>query len=331
MTDLSEFINSTEADDDEFVKAVKKALGRKKTIRIEAIADQLDVSPKRVRDAIKALRDYGYRIPDITDGLVMLDAVPPGPSETIHKLPLALVDGDWIRFGVVSDTHLCSKECALDELHLAYDLFEREGIVDVFHPGDLVAGMGIFPAQHLYITHHSFEDQVDFAVEHYPVRKGVTTHIIGGNHDLEGQFGRSGSDPVKGVANQRPDFNYLGQYSAYVELPNGGSMHLLHGKGGMSYAYSYKAQKVIEGYGQGRKPGALLLGHYHVQGNFSPRAVHTMFPACFEWQSVQFGARLGLRPTVGFHIVEARLGDDGTIVRWKPEFVQFIEGRSIGW
>jgi hypothetical protein len=134
---------------------------------------------------------------------------------------------------------------------------------------------------------------------------------------------------VKALASRRDDINYLGPYSAWVELANGGYLHLLHGKGGMSYAYSYRAQKIVEGYGQGRKPGALILGHYHVQGNFSPRSVNTMFPACFEWQSVQFGARLGLRPTVGFHVVECQLADDGSFVDWTPSWKPFFEGRVL--
>jgi predicted phosphodiesterase len=322
--DLSEFL------DDAVVQRVREALKRKRSYSVEGLADAVDASPRRVRDALELLRNAGFRIPKEVGGEVTLNKVPP-PGDLTHKLPLKLIDGDWVRFGVVSDTHLCSKECALDELNLTYDFFAREGISDVFHPGDLVAGMGIFPAQAHHVTHLGFEDQRDFAIANYPRRPGVTTHIIGGNHDLEGDFGRVGADPVKGFCNQRDDFTYLGAYSAYVELPNGGSMHLLHGKGGMSYAYSYKAQKIVDGYAQGRKPGALLLGHYHVQGCFSPRGVHTLFPACYEWQSVQFGARLGLTPIVGFHVVEARLGDDGTIVRWKPEFFQFIEGRTVGW
>jgi predicted phosphodiesterase/biotin operon repressor len=324
MTDLSEFL------DDELTPRLRKALGRKKTVRIETLADLLDVSPKRVREGIDALREHGYRVPEITDGRVELNKVPPTSDEP-HKLPLELLAGDRIRFGVVSDTHLCSKECALPELHLAYDYFAREGISTVFHAGDLVAGLGIFRGQHNELTHHTFPEQCDHAVENFPVRDGILTHIIGGNHDLEGDFGKIGADPVQAVANRREDINYLGPYSAWIELANGGYVHLLHGKGGMSYAYSYKAQKIVDGYGQGRKPGALILGHYHVQGNFSPRSVNTMFPACFEWQSVQFGARLGLRPTVGFHVVECQLADDGTFVDWTPRWKPFVEGRRVGW
>lgn len=322
--DLSEFL------DDPIVEAVREALKRRRKFQVEALADQVDASPRRVRQAISQLQDAGYRIPAEVAGQVELLKLAPTSDEP-HKLPLQLLDGDRIRFGVVSDTHLCSKECALEELHLAYDYFAEQGITKVLHPGDLVAGMGIFPAQHLYITHHSFEEQRDFAVANYPRHAGIETWIIAGNHDLEGTFGRAGADPVAGVANRREDFNYLGPYSAWLELANGAHVHLLHGKGGMSYAFSYKAQKIVDGYAQGRKPGALLLGHYHVQGNFSPRGVHTMFPACFEWQSVQFGARLGLTPTVGFHIVEARIAEDATIVEWTPRWHPFIEGRRVGW
>ena len=327
--DLSDFVDP-DLNDTVVLDQVKTALKRRKKFAVDAIADQLDIAPRRVRAAIQTLREHGYRVPAETGGHVEVLKVPP-TSDELHRLPMKLLKGERVRFGVVSDTHLCSKECALPELHLAYDSFVEEEIADVFHPGDLVAGLGIFRGQHNELTHHTFEDQVAFAIENYPVREGVTTHIIGGNHDLEGNFGSIGADPVLGVSMQRKDLDYLGPYSAWIELPNGAFMHLLHGKGGMSYAVSYKAQKIVEGYAQGRKPGALLLGHFHVQGNFAPRSVNTMFPACFEWQSMQFGARLGLQPAVGFHIVEAQLADDGTFVEWTPRWRPFIEGRRVGW
>src|ERR1700752_2510415 len=276
MTDLSDF-----AATDPLVGKVRDLLKRKRKYRVETLADELDAAPRRVRAAIVALQDAGFRIPAEVAGEVELVKIPPSNSDTIRKLPLELLDGDLIRFGVVSDTHLCSKHCALDELHLAYDYFEREGIAEVLHAGDLAAGGGIFKGQHKEITHHTFEDQRDFAVEHYPKRTGITTRIIGGNHDLEGDFGAVGADPVKGVAHLRPDFDYLGPYSAWLELANGAHVHLLHGKGGMSYSFSYKMQKLCEAYGAGRKPAALLLGPFHVQGSLEARGIQGLFPACF--------------------------------------------------
>jgi predicted phosphodiesterase len=325
MPDLSEIV----AADDPLLDAIRSALKRKRSYTVEHLADTVDASPRRVRDGIEQLRDAGFRIPEERDGQVELQRVPPTKAGAVHKLPMQLLDGDRIRFGVVSDTHLCSKECALEELHLAYDYFEREEISTVLHPGDLVAGVGIFKGQHNEITHHTFEDQRDFAVEHYPNRTGITTHIIGGNHDLEGDFGKIGADPVKGVANKRADLEYLGPYSAWLELVNGAYVHLLHGKGGMSYAYSYKMQKLCEAYPAGRKPAALILGHFHVQAGLQARGIQGMFPGCFEWSSKQFGDRLGLTPAVGFHVVEAQLGDDGSVVEWLPRWKPIWEGRVV--
>lgn len=325
MPDLSDFA----AAEDELVESVRTLLKRKRTFKVEALADKLDVSPKRIREAIQTLRDAGFRIPDETGGQVELVKVPPVRDDVIHPLPLELLKGERIRFGVVSDTHLGSKECALDELSLAYDYFEAEGIRDVLHAGDLVAGLGIFPHQEHHLTHTSFEEQRDFAAEHYPKRDGITTHIIGGNHDLDGMFGKAGADPVMAVADRREDVNYLGPWSAWLELANGAHVHLLHGRGGMSYSFSYKLQKLCEAYPLGRKPAALILGHFHVQGNMQCRGVQGMFPGCFEWRSKQFGERVGHGNTVGFHVVSAQLGDDGSIVRWCPEWMPIWEGRIV--
>lgn len=316
--------------DAQLVERVKELLAGDAPVAIDGLADRLNVAPKHVRHALASLRAGGYRIPEFEPGRVVVDRLAPGPANTIRKLPLQLLDGDVVRFGVVSDTHLCSVECALDELHLAYDWFEREEIDTVLHPGDLVAGMGIFKNQHLYITHHSYEGQRAFAVENYPKREGITTRIIGGNHDLEGDFGKAGADPVQGVASERPDIDYLGPYSAFAELPNGAYVHLLHGAGGMSYSFSYKMQKIIEGYAAGRKPAALLLGHFHVQANLEVRGVQGMYPACFEWVSVQFGVRHGHRNSVGFHVVEARLGEDGSVTEWTARWKPLWEGRRVG-
>lgn len=257
---------------------------------------------------------------------IRLDKVPPVPADELHKLPLELLEGDRVRFGVVSDTHLSSKACALSELHLAYDWFERSGITTVYHAGDFTAGVGIYKGQHTEITRHTFEDQVEHLANDYPYRKGIQTLGIAGNHDLEGEF--SGADPVRALADKRDDITYLGPYSAYVEIAPDCEIHLLHGKGGGAYALSYKLQKLAEAYPAGHKPAALIVGHFHSQITLQVRGVQAMFPGCFEWQST-FGLRLGLQPQVGFHVIEATIGDDGSIVGYVPEWRPFWEGRRV--
>lgn len=304
---------------------VHALIKRKRTIRVEQIADELDTSPKQVRKALDVLREQGYRVPPETQtGEVTLEPVDPDINH-VHR---GLLEGDELTVGLVSDTHLCSSHEALGELHAAYDEFERRGITTVLHSGDLVAGCGIFKGQASELKVHTYEGQVDYAVEHYPRRDGIRTLMISGNHDLEGDFGKAGADPVRATAAQREDITYLGEYSAHVELPGGRFIHLLHGKGGMSYAVSYKAQKLVDGYPAGAKPAALFPGHWHVQGWWQARGVHCLFPGCFEWRS-KFLTRLGLHPAVGFHVVTLRIADDGSVVGFIPEWMTFHPGRTL--
>ena len=308
-------------EDDRWLVDLLKKHGDDATV--EQLADAADVSPKRVRDALTRLGEGGFRVSENEDARVVLQRVAPDTTN-VHP---GLFDGNELRVGIVSDTHLGSKEEALDELHCAYDVFEREGITTVWHAGDLVTGRGIFRGQDSEIKVHTLDDQIDYAVENYPRRDNITTHIIAGNHDVEGEAGRVGLDPVKAVAARRDDFHYLGAFSAWLQVGEAW-VHLLHGKGGMSYSYSYKAQKIVDGYPGGRKPAILVPGHWHVRGNIRARDVEVLWPGCFEWQS-PFMKRLGLHPAVGFHILDITVADDGSVVRWRPEWHPFFAGRVM--
>jgi predicted phosphodiesterase len=315
-------------EQEEFDKSVHGLIKRKKRIGVETIADQLDCAPGKVRAALERLRIAGYRVPE-EKGEIILEPVNPDQNN-VHReaIPASLLDGDVLRIGQISDTHLSSKEEALDELHLAYDVFEREGITTVLHSGDFTAGVGIYRTQAQDLKHHTFDDQVDYLEREYPRRPGITTKGIAGNHDIEGDFGKLGANPVLALANRRDDIEYLGDFDAWLELPNGAWWHLLHGRGGMSYAYSYKAQKLVDGYPSGRKPAVLAPGHWHVSAVLEARGVQVLFPACFEWKT-NLLKRIGLTPSVGFWIIEATLGDDGSLVKFAPTFHRFWEGRQV--
>lgn len=321
----SVFVGAPPDSGDEWLLAALKKLGDQASV--EEIADHADVSPKRVRDALERLGHEGYRVAE-NEHHVVLQRVPPAAKETLHP---SLFDGEHVRVGIVSDTHLGANEEALAELHLAYDIFASEGISQVWHAGDIGCGIEIFGAkQHSEAHVHTLDEQRAYVVDHYPRRDGIVTRAIGGNHDLEGLAGKAGWDLVQAVANERPDIEYLGPFSAWVETRPGTGryVHLLHGKGGMSYSYSYKAQKLVDGYPSARKPAALIVGHWHVRGNIRARDVEVLWPGCFEWQS-QFMERLGLQPAVGFHILNMTVAEDGSIVRWVPEWFPYFPGRTV--
>lgn len=320
-TSLPSAIRDAPVDDGWLIKALKK---RGDHASVEELADYADVSPKKVRDALARLGHDGYRVEEGA-GRVVLHRVPP-PSDNVHRL---LFKGDDVTFGVISDTHLGSKHERLDELHNAYRVLEDEGVTEVFHPGDLVCGSGIFPGQVNEIHQHTYTDQVDYAVANYPVSKTITTRIIGGNHDLEGDFGRVGANPVVAFCNRRDDFEYLGDYRASVELEQGTRIYLLHPKGGMGYAADYKIRKLAEGFESGSKPNVMLVGHFHRRGEFEARGIQALLCGCFEGGG-SFGVRLGMSdPAVGFHIVRMRVGDDGSVVKFSAEWYRFWPGRMV--
>lgn len=308
-------------------KQIHDALQKKPTMSVEELADRFHVPPKEVRRSLELLANDGYRV-SVDEATVELQKVPPARTN-LHR---SLLEGNEMTIGVVSDTHLSSNEEALSELHLAYDIFAERGITEVVHAGDWTCGNGIFRGQVSEIKNQTFEQQVEYLVENYPQREGIVTRGISGNHDIEGDFGRIGANPVVALANQRDDIEFLGDYSAWINYgpddDNPCWMHLLHGKGGMSYSYSYKAQKLADGYRSERKPAILTVGHWHVRGAFEARGIQVLFPACFEWQS-PFLTRLGLFPAVGFHILTMTVGDDGELVKMVPEYYRFVEGRII--
>lgn len=313
--------------DEDIVEAGQRAVMRKRkpVTSLFQLADELDISPTRTRQVIELLQHRGYQI-DLADDDHELEAVQ-ASQLLATKNRYDLQSGELLEVGIISDTHQSSKEHAGPELEAAYDEFERREIATVLHAGDLVAGIGIYRTQRQDIVHHTFEEQVDNSVEHYPRRTGIRTLLISGNHDLEGQFGSMGADPVKAVTNRRDDMQYLGAYAAAIELPNGGHLMLVHGRGGGGYAISYKPQRWVEGLPPGRKPGLVAFGHWHIMGWFQHRQVNLLLGGCFEWQTSLL-IRLGLQPAVGFWIVRMRLADDGSLMNMATEWTQFWQGRQ---
>jgi predicted phosphodiesterase len=230
------------------------------------------------------------------------------------------------RIGVVTDTHLCSKYQQLTHLHTAYDYFADEGIDTVLHCGDLCAGNGrMYRGQEYEIHVHGYDQQRRYIIDEYPHREGVQTLIIAGNHDAS-WVKSSGANIVKAVCDKRPDMSYLGQSGAFLEL-HGIRFYIMHPTGGVSYARSYKLQKLIEQMSPQNKPQVFLSGHFHVTCTLkSYRNVYGMLLPCFEAQT-PYLLEKGLYPEVGFTVLRVTVGDTrpGDLVRVVDESLPFFE------
>jgi len=211
-------------------------------------------------------------------------------------------------FGIVSDTHLCDSECALPELQHFYQVCADEGITDVVHAGDLVTGMSVYPGQLHDLAVFGYDKQLEFAVENYPSTYGITTHVIGGNHE-EDYTKRAGFDMLNAIAKERDDILYHGMYDATIKL-NGVSIGLQHGARGVGYAASYPLQRYIERIPPGEKPQIFILGHYHCSLYMFERDIHAFLPGSFMWSSNLLAKRLKLSGRPGGFIVTVTVADD---------------------
>lgn len=235
------------------------------------------------------------------------------------------MSGNVFSFGVVSDTHLCSIHEKLNELHTFYQICRKEGIKEILHAGDLVAGWGIYKGQENEVHTFGAKKQAEAVIKNYPKVKGIKTYFCLGNHDLC-WWDKSGIDIGEIISDKREDMVYLGQYSGEVIL-NGVKIRLLHGIGGRGgvYAISYKGQKIAEQIPSGQKPHILILGHWHTCLYFFYRNIHIINAGAFEGQSTLM-LRMGINPTIGGWIVKVRVGDDKkrTILSISPTFIPFL-------
>lgn len=307
-TDQKEF-NLTEA----ILKDLQKGIDKSFLLEKYKISD-------RILDAtLEDFKDNGYVIESIGSKIILCKNII--PKENIYEL-------DWngdkiIRFGCVSDTHIGSKSQQITHLNTIYDIFKREGIANVYHPGDLSEGEGMRQGHQYECFLHGADEIERYIIKNYPSRLGMKTHFITGNHDTS-TIKSCGHDMGVYIANKRDDMNYLGVLNAKVNLTPNCTLELNHPLDGASYAISYTIQKTIDAMTGGEKPNIFCNGHHHKAMYMFYRNIHALECGTFEAQTPWMKGKK-LAAHVGGWIIEVHVNDEGTITRFMPEFIPFYE------
>ena len=294
---------------------------------IEEISDRFNAPPKVIREQLKLLKDDKYNIVENNNEVEIRTELSSG---TKHLRP-ELWQGDTIRFGLVSDNHLCNYNSREDVLNALYDIFASEGVDTVFNCGNWIDGECSFNKNEL--NTRGLTKQIEYAVEYYPYREGMKTKFIAGD-DHEGWYSqREGINigeyfQMKREQAGKFDLEYLGYTEADILLSEEGQseswMRLIHAGGGTAYALSYTSQKLAESYQGGEKPKVLLIGHYHKLGYEFPREIHCIQAGTTEDQSL-FMRKKKIQAMVGGVIVTLRRSKDGIINRCLPDFITFFD------
>lgn len=304
-------INNSEAD---IKNCIINSLGT--SLTIESILARHKIS-ERVLDAyLDDIKDMGYDIVK-EDNKILLNREAHAPVVFSKNW-----DGNkTIKFAVISDTHLNSNAQQLTHLNSFYDVAKAEGVDTIYHCGDLVDGDCVYPGHQFEVFNIGIDKQKDYAIVNYPKREGITTVLIGGNHDLK-WFHKGGVDICKAIAFERPDLKYLGQYVADIEITPNCKLRLEHPMGKPAYAVSYKTQRKIDNMRGGLKPNILCEGHYHYSANFFRRNVHALCVPSFQGPTA-FSTRLGLETDNGGFIITLTVDGEGNIVKFCPVFYPY--------
>ena len=255
-------------------------------------------------------------------------------SSKITPLNIKSLYKKYIKFGIVSDTHLGSNWQQPTLLHTAYKILDDEKVDFVVHCGDVSDGVSMRKGHEQEVFLPAKKPLVwrNYIINTYPHSKtGFKTYVIGGGtHDWD--FVKThGYNLVQEVCNKRDDIIYKGDVVAQFNIKNT-SIRIMHPAGGISYALSYKTQKVAEGMINSAMelirergsieelPSVVVFGHWHVS-SFIPcyMGMDLISAPCFQDQTPYLQMK-GLYPKIGFVIVEMFFDDNNCVTSTRVDF-----------
>jgi hypothetical protein len=213
-----------------------------------------------------------------------------------------------IKVGIASDLHFGSKHCQITHLNNFAEECRKEGVTEMICPGDILAGTKVYPGQ-LYDQYaFTADEQEQSAIANLP--EGFRWWILGGNHDYSFISKASGHNPMRSIASQREDVNYIGYDLATLPILPGVDMIVWHPSGGVPYSISYRLQKG------------------HVQAFVGP--IWCCQAGAFEGQT-NYLKKKGLVPTLGGWILKVTLGRNGQIKRVEAPFIRYHQEIENDW
>jgi predicted phosphodiesterase len=299
------------------------AIVQREVVSVGEISRRIDHSSETVIKTIDALRAKHYEV--ILDEISHEVSIPQEPTKQFAPTEFRYFRKSY-RIGLVADPHLCSRFQQLTLLHDAYAEFDKRKVDFVLNAGDLVDGKNMYRGQANEVFKQGADEQADYVIKTYPkLGGGVKTYIIGGNHDAS-FFRDSGLNIIRAVCKERKDLVDKGFFKAEFII-KGLRVGLQHPSGGVSYARSYKMQKIIENMmgfihsiPTAEAPILQLFGHWHIPCHLpSYMGIDAVSLPCFQSQTPYLEQK-GLMPVVGYAIAEINLDGQKNLSRTNIEF-----------
>lgn len=265
----------------------------KMTPNLEKILQSADITEQELKDLLKGQRPEASRVYNL--------------------------EGQDAIYGVISDSHIGHKCYDANLMDLAAEVFHKRKVEFVLHGGDICEGHyeAKRPGHVFEMEHIGGDEQVNRAIKELK-KLELPIIAITGNHEHNTFYKQQGFDIGTRLAEQVPNFTYLGNAHGFVKMAFGHRIQLIHPDGGASYAISYKSQKIVESLESGSKPAVLHIGHFHKAEYLFYRGIHAIQNGCLESQT-PFQKNNHLAAHRGFWVVSLTVGKEG-VKRIVPEF-----------
>ena len=227
----------------------------------------------------------------------------------MSRVPTINFEGERVRVGHITDTHIGSSFSEDGRLMQAFDEFKKEKVDFITHSGDVTEGMSNRPGHIYELKHLGYAAQKAEAVKLFGQWTDTDIYAIDGNHD-RWYLKSNGAKIVEDIDKALDNFHFIGHDEGDISLKGKVIMKLWHGEDGSSYALSYRLQKIIESLTGGEKPNILVAGHVHKYVKIFERNVYALGVGTIQSQtSWMRGKRLAAH--VGFSIGDYWVNKDG--------------------
>lgn len=298
----------------ELKEKIKYLINKRKSF-IE-ICEELELKDYEVIGLIELMKQDGELIDYINGEVVKLKK--PIKSNDVYEIPNNL---EHLKLLLISDTHLGSQYDRLDILKYLYQKAEDNNINYILHSGDLTEGFSGRPQQLYELKEVSYTGQRDYVIDKYP-KSDIPTYLIAGNHDLW-WIKQCGADICKDISNQRKDLHYLGSDCEDLKIGKL-KIRLYHGKGGGSYAKSYKLQKYLDSISLEERPHILQTGHIHQAFYMKQDQTHCFQTSCLQ-DLTPFERSMGFSNDKSCWWVDIDFDDKGDVYSITPKLETFTK------
>ena len=225
------------------------------------------------------------------------------------KVPVIDFNGEHVRIGAITDTHIGSSFFDESMLFQAFDEFKKEKVDFIVHAGDVTEGLSNRPGHVYELTHIGYDQQKSYAVDLFSQWTDTDIYAIDGNHD-RWYIKSNGAFIVKDIDKAVSNFHFIGHDEGDISLNGKATLKLWHGEDGNSYALSYRLQKLLESLSGGEKPSVLIAGHVHKYVKIFERNVHCVSSGTLERQTKWMRGKK-IAAHVGFVVVDIWVNKSG--------------------